>query len=346
MDLDRFSRVTLAHLPTPLEPLERLTRRLGGPRLFIKRDDCTGLALGGNKTRKLEFLLGEALVEGADTVITAGGVQSNHVRQTAAAAAKLGLAAELVLARNVPWTKDDYDRTGNLQLDRLLGARVHFYPGETDRAAVMEELADAIRAKGGHPYVIPVGGSNAVGALGYVACAHELTEQAKALGLEFDTVVLPSSSGGTLAGLGVGLAALGHPARVIGIDVDADTKEVRRTVAEIAEAALALLGLSGGLPPDVVAVEGGYAGDAYGLPTGEMREAVTLLAKEEGIILDPVYSGKAMAGLLGLIAQGRLKPENRVVFLHTGGTPALFAYRSLFAQDAAQDAPGGDLTKI
>ncbi len=335
MNLDRFPRVALAHLPTPLEPLERLSAHLGarpggGPRLFIKRDDCTGLAFGGNKTRKLEFLLAEALDRGADTVITAGGVQSNHVRQTAAAAAKLGLKAELVLVRNVPWPADDYARTGNIQLDRLLGARVHLFPPETDREAALTELAAELTAAGARPYVVPVGGSNEIGALGYAACARELAAQAEAMLGGFDYLVFASSSGGTQGGLTAGLALLGHRARAIGIDVDADPPMVEAVSRTLAAATAERLGARGPEAADRVEVVAGYAGERYGLPTEGMKRAVELIARLEGILLDPVYSGKAMAGLIGLIEAGRFRPRDRVVFLHSGGTPALFAYRSVF----------------
>ena len=195
MDLSRFPRVSLAHLPTPLEPLERLSDHLGGPRLWVKRDDCTGLALGGNKTRKLEFLMAEALAEGADTVITAGGVQSNHVRQTAAAAARLGLKCELVQQRARPWDRDQFGETGNLFLDRLLGAALHSVPGEADRGPGMERLAEELRAARRRPYIIPGGGSNALGGLGYAGCAQEIIEQAVAMELTIDAVVMPTGSG-------------------------------------------------------------------------------------------------------------------------------------------------------
>jgi D-cysteine desulfhydrase family pyridoxal phosphate-dependent enzyme len=320
----------LAHLPTPLEPLDRLAQHLGGPSLLVKRDDCTGLALGGNKTRKLEFLMGDALAQGADTVITAGGVQSNHVRQTAAAAARLGLHAELVLTRIVPWDAADYEKTGNILLDRLLGARVRLYSGTADRATAMAEVAEEARARGRRPYIIPTGGSNPVGALGYAACAQELAAQARDLDLDFDYLVHASSSGGTQAGLALGLAAIGHPARVVGIDVDADPENLRETVRRLAEATAEHLGLGGVLTGDAVTLEAGYAGRAYGLPTEEMHDAVALLARLEGLLLDPVYTGKAMAGLIGLIRQGRFKAGERIVFLHSGGAPALFAYRSVF----------------
>ncbi len=335
MNLDDFPRVTLAHLPTPLEPMERLGADLGGPRLFVKRDDCTGLALGGNKTRKLEFLMAEALAAGADSVITAGGVQSNHVRQTAAAAAKLGLAAHLVLSRNVPRTEAGYDRTGNILLDRLLGAKIQILPAGGDRAAAMDALAADLRAAGARPYVIPLGGSNATGALGYAACAGELLVQAEALSGGLDTIVLASSSGGSQAGLIAGLAALGHRARVIGIEVDGDRDGVAAAVHEVAAAVAERLGLVPGEVAARVEVVAGYGGPGYGLPTPEMRRAVELAARREGLLLDPVYSGKAMAGLIGLIAEGRFEPGERVVFLHSGGAPALFAYRSVFEAPVA-----------
>lgn len=337
MNLDAFPRAALAHLPTPLEPMARLSTELGGPRLWVKRDDCTGLALGGNKTRKLEFLMGEALAAGATCAITAGGVQSNHVRQTAAAAAKLGLAAHLVLTRKVAWDQDDYQRTGNILLDRLLGAEIRILPAGSDRAAAMDELAADLRAAGARPYVIPLGGSNATGALGYVACARELLAQAEALSGGLDTIVLASSSGGSQAGLIVGLTALGHPARVIGIEVDDDREGVAAAVRQVAAATAERLGLDADEAVSRVEVVAGYGGTGYGLPTPEMRRAVELAARREGLLLDPVYSGKAMAGLIGLIAEGRFKPRERVVFLHSGGTPALFAYRSVF-EDSGPEA--------
>jgi len=331
MQLARFPRLPFAHLPTPLEPLERLSREIGGPTLYVKRDDCTGLAFGGNKTRKLEFLLADALAHGADTVITAGGAQSNHVRQTAAAAARLGLECELVLTRVVPWNAPDYEETGNVQLDRLFGAKLHFHPADTDRDAAMDEIAGWVHARGGRPYVIPVGGSNPIGALGYVACALELENQANDLGIEFDYVVHASSSGGTQAGLVSGFRAIHSDTRVIGIDVDADTEAVAADVDRLAQALAGLLGLSGDIADDVV-VKGGYAGDAYGVPTAGMIDAVTRLARSEGLVLDPVYTGKAMAGLIDLAANAAFDASDTVVFVHTGGTPALFAYRTAFGE--------------
>ncbi len=337
MDLERVPRVALAHLPTPLEPLTRLSRHLGGAHLLVKRDDCTGLAFGGNKTRKLEFLLAEALEQGADTVITTGGLQSNHARQTAAAAAKLGLAAELVLTRNVARETDDYERTGNVQLDRLLGARIHVHPAGVDRAAAMDELAAGLRASGRRPYVVPLGGSSALGALGYAECARELAAQAEVRLGGFDCVVVASSSGGTQAGLTAGLSALAHPARVIGIDVNADPHGVEAEVCELTAATAQRLGTNPRRAAERVEVVAGYAGKGYGLPTPEMKQAVETLARSEGLLLDPVYGGKAMAGLIGLVRQGRFDPGERIVFLHSGGAPALFAYRSVFEDGAPSD---------
>ena len=334
MDLSQFPRQRLAHLPTPLESLDRLSDHLGGPggrpRILVKRDDCTGLGLGGNKTRKLEFLLGEAVVQGADSVITTGGVQSNHARQTAAAAAKLGLSCELLLTRVVPWDDADYEATGNAQLDRLLGAKVHLLPGDSDRGVAMAERAEALRAAGGRPYIIPTGGSNGTGALGYVNAALELVQQLNERSLSSAALVHACSSGGTQSGLTAGLAALNHPMRVIGIDVDANPEAVEAEVIALTEETLSRLGLPADSAAERIEVVSGYSGTAYGLPTAEMREAVELAARLEGLVLDPVYSGKALAGLIGLIRAGRCKDDDCLVFLHSGGSPALFAYRSVF----------------
>ncbi len=329
MQLTDFPRVRIAHLPTPLEPLKRLTAHLGGAKIFVKRDDCTGLAFGGNKTRKLEFLMAEALARDADTIITTGGVQSNHVRQTAAAAAHLGLKCELVLARTVPWNGADYEVTGNIQIDRLLGAKVHLYPGDQDREQAMDEVSQSIVANGGRPYLIPSGGSNAVGALGYVNCLLELEHQADELDLRIDALVHATGSAGTQAGLIAGAHGSNSGIRIIGIDIDAEAAAVERKVRELAQETACSLGLG---PPAACAtqVRAGFAGDAYGMPTNEMVRAVELTAREEGLLLDPVYTGKAMAGLIALIKSGEIDKTENVVFLHTGGMPGLFAYRDAF----------------
>jgi L-cysteate sulfo-lyase len=309
-----------------------LSSHLGGPRLFVKRDDCTGLALGGNKTRKLEFVMADAVARKADTVITTGNIQSNHVRQTAAAAAKLGVACELVLQPSVDWSAPDYAETGNVFLDRLLGATIHIVPADADRGTEMERVAGDVSARGGIPYIIPGGASNAVGGLGYAGCALELVEQANARDIGIDYVVHASGSGGTQGGLVAGLVGSNSGVLAIGIDIDAEAPEVAQRARGIAGETAELLGVAGGVDPGMIVVRDGYAGEDYGVPTPEMIEAVKLLARLEGLLLDPVYTGKAMAGLIDLVGKGFFKPSDTVVFIHTGGSPALFAYRSVFAE--------------
>lgn len=321
----------MAHLPTPLEPLERLSRELGGPRIWVKRDDCTGLAGGGNKTRKLEFLLGDALDRGADTVLTAGAVQSNHARQTAAACARLGPRCELFLKEAAPGRGESYGHSGNVLLDRILGAKVSILPSPSDAESAMEERAEALRGKGRKPYAIPVGGSNAVGALGYVECARELSAQADGIGLRIDAVVHASASHGTQAGLAVGLAVAGTETRLIGIGVSGSPQRARANVERIAAATCERLSS----PPRFAEIEvnGRFIGEGYGIPTPEGLAAIRLLARLEGLLLDPVYTGKAMAGLVGMIREGRFGPDENIVFLHTGGWPALFAYQEELAEE-------------
>lgn len=330
MDLDRFPRFHLAHAPTPLEPLERLEKFLGGPRLFIKRDDCTGLATGGNKTRKLEFLVGEALKIGATALITAGGLQSNHVRQTAAAAARAGLKCHLVLNHNVPIDGEAYRTSGNFLLDRLLGATMHICSKGETREGRMEKLALELRERGETPFCIPVGGSNEIGALGYVSAMIELLRQAEDSRIRFDKIVVASSSGGTLAGLVTGKALTRSDAAVIGVDVDDDPDDLLATVRTIADKCALKVGLQQEIGSGAFEILPGYAAPGYGLPNPGMIEAVKLAASVEGILLDPVYSGKAMAGLIGMIRTGRIARNETVVFIHTGGTPALFAYADRF----------------
>jgi L-cysteate sulfo-lyase len=326
MDLDRFPIFPLAHKPTPLEPLERLSRHLAGPRLYIKRDDCTGLATGGNKTRKLEYLIGQALKDGATTIVSAGGLQSNHVRQTAAAAAKAGLTCHLVLDHRVPIDTEAYRSGGNFLLDRLLGATTHICkPGET-RAGRTAQLLAELRAQGERPYDIPVGGSNALGALGYAAMMGELQGQAQDAGISLDRIVLASSSGGTLAGLLAGRALAGAETTVTGVDVDGDPDTLAQKVLAIARDCATSLGLGANAMPAAVELVRGYAAPGYGQPNAGMIEAVKLMATLEGILLDPVYTGKGMAGLIDLIRKDRIGKDETVVFVHTGGTPALSAY--------------------
>jgi len=330
MHLKEFPRFPLIHAPTPLEPLDRLRKVLGGPRLYIKRDDCTGLALGGNKSRKLEFLLGEALKTGATAIISEGGLQSNHVRQTAAAAAKAGLKCHLVLDRNVPIDTPAYRSSGNLLLDRLLGATTHICAAGETRAARIDALILELRAQGEIPFYIPTGGSTAIGALGYASLMIELLQQAKDLGLVFDRLVVASSSGGTQAGLVVGRELAQADVAVMGVDIDGEPDELLTMVQSVANECALKLGLRQGVRPDAYELVRGYAAPGYGLPNPGMIEAVKMMASLEGILLDPVYTGKAMAGLIDMIRKGQFGKDETVVFIHTGGMPALFAYADCF----------------
>lgn len=326
MPISAFPRVRLAHLPTPLEPMERLANHLGGPELYIKRDDCTGLATGGNKTRKLEYLVADALRQGADTILTAGAVQSNHVRQAAAAAARAGLACHALLEREVRCEKSSYRKSGNVLLDDLLGCRIDYCRRGTDLPGAMRATAQALRAQGHKPYLVPVGGSNAVGSLGYVQCANEISEQCRVRGVPVTRLIHATGSGGTQAGLLAGFYEARQELEVIGISVSADRPTQRRKVRRLAGELWELMGLGDALPAQAVQVRDEFVGEGYGLPTDEMLEAVQLCARLEGILLDPVYSGKAMAGLIHMVRSGELNAGDTVVFLHTGGAAGLFAY--------------------
>lgn len=320
---DRRPRVSIAHLPTPLEFLPRLTAHLGGPQLWVKRDDQTGLATGGNKARKLEFLVAEALAQGADTLVTCGAAQSNHARQTAAAAARFGLACTLVLRGEPP-----PQAQGNLLLDQLLGAEI-VWASADDLMACLEETADALRSQGRCPSVVPYGGSNPVGVCGYVAAMEELLAQAAQIGVVFDHIVLASSSGGTQAGLVVAARALGYRGRIMGISVDLPAESLRRRMAELAAATADHLGLLLSFTPEDFAVEDGYLGGGYGAIGDLEREAIRLLARTEGLLLDPIYTGRAFGGLIDLIRRGTFSPRERVLFWHTGGVAGLFARPTL-----------------
>jgi D-cysteine desulfhydrase family pyridoxal phosphate-dependent enzyme len=329
--LDQLPRINLLHAPTPLEPLPRLSAALGGPQLWAKRDDCTGLALGGNKVRKLEYLLGEALAQGADTVVTAGGFQSNHARQTAAAAARLGLHCHLILTDSVPGRAPAYRTNGNLILDDLFAARIELRPGTADVDAEITRAAQRYVVEGRKPYIIPIGGSNALGLIGYVRAARELLEQARVQGVEFTHVVMASGSGGTQAGLARGLAIEGSNAPVIGYCVGRTSADLRPKIAALVHHGAELLGVDPPLTPEDLVLEDGVLGEGYGLPTPTMAAAVRLAGAQEGLVLDPVYTGKAMAGLIAAIRAGRYRSDDVVIFLHTGGTPGLFAYPDTFA---------------
>jgi D-cysteine desulfhydrase len=322
-------RVSLASLPTPVEPLQRLSEALGGPRIFIKRDDLTGLAGGGNKTRKLEFLVADALAHGADTLITCGAVQSNHCRLTLAAAAKEGLKCRLVLEERVAGSYDA-NASGNNFLFRLLGVEgVTVVKAGVDLAAEMQKVADDVAALGRKAYIIPGGGSNALGALGYVSCAEEILAQTHDLGLRLDHVVCASGSTGTHAGLVCGLVGNNSRIPLTGINVRRTRQEQEPNVHKLAQEVAALLGIAGGIPREAITALGDWVGPGYSLPTPEMVEAVRLLAQVEGILLDPVYTGKAMAGLIALVRAGTFAKGQRVLFVHTGGSPALYAYQSV-----------------
>ena len=335
MDLARFPRVTLCQAPTPLDHLPNLSRLLGGPDIWMKRDDLTGMGLGGNKVRKLEFLAGDALAQGADHLVTQGAVQSNHVRQTAAVAAKLGLGCTAILEHRIETDDKAYLASGNVLLDHILGTGIEYRPGGTDMQAALEDVGARLRGEGARPYLIPGGGSNPVGALGYAAVASELAAQADALGLRISRLVHATGSAGTQAGLVAGLHALHSPIQVLGIGVRNPREKQEAAVRALAQATLRHMGVDRPLPDDSVQADCGYVGEGYGRPTPGMVEAVRMVARTEGIFLDPVYSGKGMAGLIGLIRAGVFTRGQTVVFLHTGGSAGLFGDVDSFTEAAA-----------
>jgi len=311
---------------TPIEPLPRLTEHLGGPRIYVKRDDLLGLASGGNKTRKLEFLMADALAQGADTIITTGAVQSNHCRLTLAAAVKEGLRCILLIEERVPGSYDP-DASGNNFLFRLLGAhRIDVVQVGIDLAARMESIAEEVRAEGGTPYIIPGGGSNALGALGYVACAEEILGQLFDSSLAIDRVVCASGSGGTHAGLAAGFHGNQSGLEVVGISVRAAKEEQEVKIHRLANETVRRAGSALDVPNHAIEVHDAYVGAGYSLPTEAMTQAIQLFARLEGLLLDPVYTGKTAAGLIDLVRQGYFDPEANILFVHTGGSPALYAY--------------------
>ena len=325
MDLSRFPRRRYTQGATPIEHLPNLSRALGGPKIFLKRDDMLGLFPGGNKTRKLEFLVADALAQGCDTLITCGAVQSNHCRITLSAAAKEGLKCRLLLEERVANSFDAHGN-GNHFMFELMGAEtIDVFPGGTDMAAAMQRTADALAAEGRKGYIIPGGGSNALGALGYVACALEILAQSFESGVHYDCIVVGSGSSGTHGGLVAGLWGANAQIPVIGIGVSRDPDLQEPLVYKEALATAALLGLRGELPRVAVRSIGGYWQPKYSLPNRRMVEAVQMLARLEAVPLDPTYTGKAMAGLIGLVRAGEFKPSDNVLFIHTGGLPSLFA---------------------
>ncbi|MFJ2330686.1 D-cysteate sulfo-lyase [Pseudomonas helleri] len=330
MHLSRFPRIRFAHLSTPLEPMANLSKLLGGPNLWIKRDDCTGLAGGGNKTRKLEFLMGDAVQKGADTIITQGATQSNHARQTAAIATKMGMECHILLEDRTGSKDIEYNYNGNVLLDQLFGASLSQFPADTDMNKAMAELAEKLKAQGKKPYIIPGGGSNVVGALGYVNAALEILGQANDMGLRIDKVVHATGSTGTQAGLVTGFVASNSLIPVLGIGVRAAREAQEANVFKLAEQTAIHLGIEGVVKREHVVANCDYVGAGYGLPTPGGIEAIELFARTESILLDPVYSAKGAAGLIDLIRKGHFKKDDNIVFVHTGGSQALFGYRNAF----------------
>lgn len=325
MNLGKFPRRIYSHGPTPIEKLPRFSAALGGPTIYAKRDDLLGLTSGGNKTRKLEFLVADALAQGADTLITCGAVQSNHCRLTLAAAVKEGLKCRLVLEERVPGSYNPVS-SGNNFLFRLLGVEaVKVVPGGSNMMEAMQSLAADVAAAGRKAYIIPGGGSNPIGATGYVQCVQELQQQMFEQGLHFDYMVVPSGSGGTHAGILVGVCGNNLNIPVLGMSVNRKKEAQTELIYNLSKATAAHVGCAAPARENVICYDE-YVGAGYSRPTPGMTEAVQLLAQTEGILLDPVYTGKQMAGLIDLVRKGFFKPTDKVLFLHTGGSPALYAY--------------------
>lgn len=326
MQLSNFPRVKLTNLPTPIEKLERLSAHLGNVNIFVKRDDLTNLAGGGNKVRKLEFLIGDAIAKGADTVITQGAVQSNHVRQTVAAAAKFGLKSRAILERRIQNVNERYEKTSNVLLDNLFGIEsMRFVPLNSNMDKEMEIEAEEVRKNGGKPYIIPGGGSNALGSLGYVNAAVEILNQTNKRNIFFDHVVVTSGSSGTHAGIVAGFEALNSGIDVVGISISRKKEAQERKIKDEADKIAEFISIPK-VADEKIKVNSDYVGAGYGILNSEALEAIELCAKYEGLLLDPVYTGKAFAGLIGLNRKGYFKPNSNVLFIHTGGAMGLFAY--------------------
>ena len=333
MNLARFARRRYTAGETPIEFLPRFTKAVGGPNIYIKRDDLLGLSAGGNKTRKLEFLVADALAQNADTLITCGAVQSNHCRLTLSAAVKEGLKCRLVLEECVPGSYDPA-ASGNNFLFRFLGAeKIDVVAAGTDMLVAMRRTAYDLACEGRKGYIIPVGGSNPIGATGYVACAQEIQTQLFEQGLTIDRVVVSSSSAGTHAGLLAGMVGCNMNIPVVGVNVSRDRDEQEALVHGLAECTAAHVGITAGIPRDFVNCNGDYWRPMYSVPNKRTVEAVTLVARTEGVLLDPVYTGTAMAGLVDLSRKGYFKKGENVLFVHTGGSPALFAYMKVLLGD-------------
>lgn len=334
MPLPDFPRYPLLFGPSPVHPLERLSAYLGGPRIWAKREDCnSGLAFGGNKTRKLEYLVPDALDRGADTLVSIGGVQSNHTRQVAAVAASLGLKAVLVQESWVDWPDPVNDRVGNILLSRIMGAEVRLVDAGFGIGikSSWEQALEDVRAAGGTPYAIPAGASDhRLGGLGFANWAGEVQQQEEQLGIFFDTVIVCSVTGSTQAGMIAGFAAQDRPRRVIGIDASARLEETRAQVEKIARSTAELIGLGRELRDEEITVLPGWAGDHYGIPVPSTLDAIRLTGRLEGVIIDPVYEGKSMAGLIDLVRTGEIGSDSTVLYAHLGGQPAINAYSGLF----------------
>ncbi len=326
---EQISKQLLGHWPTPLEPLHRLSEELGGPKIWLKRDDCSGLLTGGNKTRKLEYLMADALAQQADTVVTFGAIQSNHARQTAAACAKLGLECHLVLTRRVQWASQNYETNGNLILNKICGAHIHIMNNEQAEEET-KNLIEILRSEGKSIYAIPPGGSNATGALGYVGCAKELTVQLKNEHIESPILIHASASAGTQSGLIFGLQSLSENIETLGINVYHGEKEnlktrIQMVLSELCESYQA--SNVSNLPEDLIQIDHGYLGKGYGIPSKKTIEAIQLAASLEGIAFDPVYSGKALQALIDKTILGDFDRYSDVILIHTGGAFALPVYQ-------------------
>jgi 1-aminocyclopropane-1-carboxylate deaminase len=335
MPIEDFDRYPLTFGPSPIHPLERLTAHLGGARLWAKREDCnSGLAYGGNKTRKLEYIVPDVLAHGADTLVSIGGYQSNHTRQVAAVAAKLGLKARLVQEKWVDWPDAVNDKVGNILLSRIMGADVRLDPAGFDIGirSSWEDALREVRDAGGKPYPIPAGASeHPLGGLGFANWAYEVQQQESELGIFFDTIVVCTVTGSTHAGMIAGFAGQDRPRAVLGIDASATIEKTRAQVARIARHTAQLIGLGRDLRDDEITVLDGWAGDLYGIPVQTTLDAIRLSGSLEGMIIDPVYEGKSMAGLIDMVRDGTIAKDSNVLYAHLGGQPALNAYSGLFS---------------
>ena len=338
MNFENMPRTSLGRLPTPLEKVSNLSEKIGVPHLYFKRDDLIGIGYGGNKVRKLEFLLAEAVSKGADTIITTGGVQSNFTRETTACAAKLGLKTILVLIGEEP---EEY--RGNLLLEKLMGADIHFVTAEglddgvLKAGELMESLSSEQKAKGHTSYILPVGGSTPLGCIGFAHAFLELDEQAKDLGISVDYVFVATGSGGTQAGLIVGKEIVQSPAEIVGIRVGKMFEPFTKMIADKATETAQVLGLKRTFDAEEVIAYIDFVGKGYDIPTKEANHAIQVVAQTEAIFLDPVYTGKAMAGLRGLVERGEISRDDTVVFWHTGGDPALFVGEELLGKEFVED---------